>query len=602
MTPSAWTSGRQADLTRMNSERKNFFPLRVQALTLQVNDAGNAPACRQGAGILPAIPFFKPESNQGIMAMRRLFTFATGAFSLILGGCADLSEPVAPESPPSATALVPILPSIQRAERVMPGRVLARVSAGADPADVANTHDVAFERQAAGGAFALFRGAAGNERALAARLGSDDRVVWAEPDYLRETTEVDPSLLWAFDNPGGLQVLYTRGRNSGKPVSSYRSLNDADEDASPGSWGSSGGPVAIASIDTGVEFSHPEFGQAELVAGRDFYDNDDDPSDTNDHGTHTTGTMVGDNVGVAGAAGAARNVKVYVYRVCGPLGCPTSAIAAAIRAAADAGVVAMNLSLGGGSLGQAEADAISYATGLNALVIASAGNGGTGTVNCPACDPNAISVAASNWQDELSYYSSWGPGLDLTAPGGELYSNTTSEAGIYSAVRGAGYRFFQGTSMAAPQVTGTAAVVASVTGKRGAALRAALEGSADDLGDAGYDTRFGYGRLNSQAAVSYSGGQDPPPPPPSETLAAAFSYSCDGPDCTFDGSGSTGTIANFGWDFGDGGSGSGMTVSHVFGDPGDYTVTLTVIEVPGVEASTKMTVRCRLRGKKVRCG
>lgn len=534
--------------------------------------------------------------------MRRLFAFATGASLLFLGACGDVTDPVAPESSDLTTGLAPIFSVIQQAERVVPGRVLARLSADSDPAEVANTHGVAFERQVARGAFALFRGTAGNERAMAARLGSDARVVWAEPDYLRRITEVDPSLLWAFDNPGGLQVLYTRGRNKGRPVNSYRSLIDADEDAPPGSWGSPGGSVAIASIDTGVEFSHPEFGQAELVAGKDFYDNDDDPSDTNDHGTHTTGTMVGDNVGVAGAAGAASNVKVFVYRVCGPLGCPTSAIAAAIRAAADAGVVAMNLSLGGGSLGQAESDAISYATGLNALVIASAGNGGTGTVSCPACDPNAISVAASNWQDELSYYSSWGSGLDITAPGGELYSNTTSEAGIYSAVRGAGYAFFQGTSMAAPQVTGTAAVVASVTGKRGPALRAALEGSTDDLGDPGYDTRFGHGRLNSQAAVSYSGGGDPPPPPPPpETLAAAFSYSCNGVDCTFDGGGSTGPISSFGWDFGDGGSASGMTARHIFGGPGDYSVTLTVTEALGIEASTGKTIQCRQRGKKVRC-
>jgi subtilisin family serine protease len=191
-----------------------------------------------------------------------------------------------------------------------------------------------------------------------------------------------------------------------------------------------------------------------------------------------------------------------VQRVCGRRGCPSAAIASAIRAAADyPGLVAMNLSLGGASESQAEKDAIAYATGKNVLVIASAGNDGTATVGCPACDPDAISVAASNWQDELSYYSNWGAGLDLTAPGGELYSNTTEEAGIWSAVRG-GYAYFQGTSMAAPQVTGAAGVAASVTGARGAALRALLEGSADDLGAAGYDTSFGHGRLNAYRAVT----------------------------------------------------------------------------------------------------
>src|SRR6185436_17710966 len=109
------------------------------------------------------------------------------------------------------------------------------------------------------------------------------------------------------------------------------------------------------------------------------------------HGTHTTGTMDGATVGVAGVAGAGTHVKVYVQRVCGQRGCPTSAIVSAIRAAADyPNLVAMNLSLGGSSESQAEKDAITYATGKGVLVIASAGNGNTGTVECPACDPNAI--------------------------------------------------------------------------------------------------------------------------------------------------------------------------------------------------------------------
>ena len=58
--------------------------------------------------------------------------------------------------------------------------------------------------------------------------------------------------------------------------------------------------------------------------------------------------------------------------------------------------------------------------------------------------------------------------------------------------------------MAAPQVTGTAAIVASKTGLRGAALRARLESTTDDLGSAGYDEKFGNGRLNSYRAVTNS--------------------------------------------------------------------------------------------------
>jgi serine protease len=256
-----------------------------------------------------------------------------------------------------------------------------------------------------------------------------------------------------------------------------------------------------------VDFSHSEFAAGQLIAGRDWIDGDNNPTDndvanTEGHGTHTTGTMAGRTVGVAGATGAGANVRVYVQRVCNGNGCPTSAIVNAIRAAADyPGMVAMNLSLGGGTESRSEKDAIAYATSKNVLVIASAGNDGSGRVSCPACDSNAISVAALNWQDALSYYSNYGSGLDLSAPGGEMYSNTTEEGGIYSSVPG-GYAYLQGTSMAAPQVTGTAAVVASKTGLRGAALRSRLQSTADDLGAGGYDSRFGYGRVNTYRAVT----------------------------------------------------------------------------------------------------
>lgn len=531
--------------------------------------------------------------------MRRTLTLGTLATALFVAACQDTNQLLSPNDPADA----PQFSVQQQAERVVPGRILARLTDGVDAASVGQATGVAFERMVANGRIAIFNGAVGNERSLAARLGGDDRVVYAEPDFLRQTTAIDPRL-WAFYNPGGLSVAFTRGRNKGKPVTSYLSVDDADEDNVEG-YASGGGPVSIASIDTGVQMDHPEFGGATIAAGWDYINNDDDPTDENNHGTHTTGTMVGDNVGVAGVAGAASNVTVYVFRVCGANGCPTSAIVSAIYAATDSGVVAMNLSLGGGSESQTEINAIQYATDNGALVIASAGNGGTSTVSCPACDPNAISVAASDWLDEHAYYTSYGPGLDITAPGGELYSNTTSEAGIYSSVRGNGYAYFQGTSMAAPQVTGTAAIVASVTGDTGAALRARLEGTTDDLGASGYDTQFGNGRLNSYRAVTgtpLDEGTPPPPPPDPDPLGASFSFSCSAYACAFDGSGSTGNVSSYAWTTSDGGSATGpsATFDHTFPGDGTYTVTLTVTDGATTD-TTSDSVRCRKRGPNVRC-
>ena len=391
--------------------------------------------------------------------------------------------------------------NVRGPEQVMAGEVIVKLKDGASEEAVASAHGLALGEHGYNNAFVVMRGGAGAEQANANSLKNDNRVEYAEPNYLRQIDTIDEKL-WAFYNPGGLNMTFTTGKSKGKPLpGSYASILDADEDNIE-NIAAGGADVVVGSIDTGVDMNHPEF-TGRLIAGKDWYNNDNDPTDDEGHGSHTTGTIAGTNVGVAGVAGAAPHVRVYVQKVCGRRGCPTTAIVNAIYAAADyPGMVAINMSLGGSSESQSEKSAISYATGKGVLVIASAGNNGTGTVSCPACDEKAISVAATNWQDVLASYSNWGPGLDISAPGGNCYSNTSAEGCIYSAYMGGGYAYMQGTSMAAPQVTGVAAIVASKTGLTGAALRSRIEGSADDLGTAGYDTKFGNGRLNSYRAVT----------------------------------------------------------------------------------------------------
>jgi serine protease len=422
-----------------------------------------------------------------------LFVFA----AFVLAACSS-EMPIAP-----STTEDPAVPSALTAqgvpEQVMEGEVIVKLRDGADASSVARAHGLALGAAGRGNAFVIMHGQAGAEHGHSAALRTDTRVAYAEPNYLRQPTAIDPRL-WAFRNPGGLNMTFTKGKSKGQFLpSSYASILDADEDNIEG-YAASGANVVVGSIDTGVDMTHAEF-TGRLVAGMDWYSNDNNPTDEDGHGSHTTGTMAGSTVGVAGVSGAAAHVRVHVQRVCGRRGCPTSAIVNAIRAAADFGVVAMNISIGGSSESQAEKDAIAYALGKGALVIASAGNAGTGTVDCPACDPNAISVSATNWRDGLASYSSFGPGLDISAPGGECYSNTTAEGCIYSAYKGGGYAFLQGTSMAAPQVTGTAAIVASVTGLRGAALRSRLLSTADAIGPA---SQFGAGRVNAYRAVTGS--------------------------------------------------------------------------------------------------
>jgi serine protease len=425
--------------------------------------------------------------------MSRLVRYGTlAAAALLVAACSDTPSAPGTTAPRSAASFAKA-----GSDPVMEGEVIVKLRDGVDPDEVARAHGLALGQAGYKNAFHIMHGNAGNEHANANSLKNDSRVEYAEPNYLRQPTTINPNL-WAFYNPGGLNMKFTSGTSKGLAIpSSYASFVDADEDNVEG-YAAGGADVVVGSIDTGVDLTHPEF-TGRLILGRDWYSNDNSPADEDGHGTHTTGTMAGSMVGVAGVSGAASHVKVYVQRVCGRRGCPTAAIVSAIRAAADFGVVAMNLSLGGGSESQAEKDAIAYATGKNALVIASAGNDGTGAVSFPAGDPNAISVAATMWQDVLASYSNYGPGLDISAPGGQCYSNTTPEGCIYSSYKGGGYAWLQGTSMAAPQVTGTAAIVASKLGLRGAALRSRLLSTADAIGPA---NSYGAGRLNSYRAVT----------------------------------------------------------------------------------------------------
>ncbi len=428
---------------------------------------------------------------------RFLRAAAALAVAAMLAACADdPADSLNSDTPQARFA------AASAAEQVMPGDVIVATAPGANVEEVAAAHGLSVAERGYRDAFFVLRGAVGSEHANAAALRKDARVRYAEPNYLRQPTTIKTEL-WAFYNPGGLNMTFTRGRNAGQPIGSgYTSIADADEDNIEG-YAAALSPtdVVIGSIDTGVDFNHSEF-TGRLVAGQNFIKPGSQPIDDDGHGTHTTGTMAGSTVGVTGVAGVAANVKVYVQKVCGKRGCPTSAIVSAIRAAADEGVVAMNLSLGGPGESTAESQAIAYAVDtVGTVVIASAGNGGTGALDCPACDTRSISVAATTWRDEFAPYSNWGTGLSIAAPGGSCYSNTTPLGCIYSAYKGGGYAWLQGTSMAAPQVTGTAAVVASVTGLRGTALRDRILGSVDHpaVDAAKYGTA---GRLNTYRAVT----------------------------------------------------------------------------------------------------
>jgi subtilisin len=158
-------------------------------------------------------------------------------------------------------------------------------------------------------------------------------------------------------------------------------------------------------------------------------------------------------------------------------------------------------------------NAFKNAANAGLLMIASAGNAGSGTdtVGYPAKFPGVVAVASTTSSDQRSSFSSTGPAVELAAPG----------SSIYSTLRGGGYGYMSGTSMAAPHVSGVAALViaAGVTdsngdGKIAEDVRVLLQVTAEDLGSTGADPEFGHGLVNAEFAVLLahdldSGGPSP---------------------------------------------------------------------------------------------
>jgi thermitase len=332
-----------------------------------------------------------------------------------------------------------------------------------------------------------------------ASLSDCPGVSYAEPDYIATMADTVPNdTFWA--NQYGLVAI-----------------------RAPQGWDKNTGStsVTIAIVDSGVDLTHADLA-GKIVPGYDFVNLDNIPQDDNGHGTHVAGiaaALTNNGIGVAGVSWGARIMPVKVLDASGAGS--ISNVALGIIWAAENGAEVINISLGCGPLScptspQVLEDAVNFAYGKGATLVAAAGNGGTNFVFYPARFPHVIAVAATDQLNDHWAQSNFGPEVDVSAPG----------AGIYSTYRGNIYRYLDGTSMSTAFVSGLAAILRGLpTYISPDQIANNIEATALDLGAPGRDDLFGAGLIQMDAAITSFDPTPTPTPNTTFTPTATFSVS-----------------------------------------------------------------------------
>lgn len=259
----------------------------------------------------------------------------------------------------------------------------------------------------------------------------------------------------------------------------------------PRAWkGSRGRGVRVAVIDTGVDGAHPDLKGA-VRGGVNFVKPDAPPVDDNGHGTHVAGIIAARDNQI-GVVGVAPEVDVYALKAFDGRGAGAiSGIISALEWCIQNDVQVVNMSFGG-NRNRALSRALDAAQEAGLVLVAAAGNNGRpDSVDFPASHPAVIAVTALNADDTLAAFSSRGPEVDLAAPG----------ARILSTYAGQGYRELSGTSMAAPHVTGVAALLLARRPRlSGGEVLEHLKKTATQLPALGPDEQ-GAGLVNAAAAL-----------------------------------------------------------------------------------------------------
>jgi hypothetical protein len=257
-------------------------------------------------------------------------------------------------------------------------------------------------------------------------------------------------------------------------------------------------PVKVAVVDTGIDVNHPEL-KNKIIANYNVM-NPIQKGAVDAHGTHVAGIIAAEKGNGLGGYGVFPNAQIISIDVFNRSFFSSDYIVAegileAIRHKAQV----INLSLGSYVPSPIVEEAIKKALEANITVVAAAGNSGINMNEYPAAYEGVIGVGATNSKNELADFSTYGPAVDVVAPGEDIYSS------IYDVDKKSTFMKASGTSMATPVVTATVAMLLSQNPKLTPyEINYILNKTAKDLGAKGYDIKYGYGLVNPVAALQYN--------------------------------------------------------------------------------------------------
>lgn len=257
-------------------------------------------------------------------------------------------------------------------------------------------------------------------------------------------------------------------------------------------WDSAqGSGITVAILDSGVDSSHADL-SARMVAGWNFYDNNSNTTDVYGHGTGVAGAASASTNNSQGVAAVAGNSNIMPVRIADSAGTGyVSMIAQGVTWAADNGAKVINISYNRLWTFPSVVSAAQYAKSKGALVVIAASNNAMD--EGASAQPSMIPVSAVDRNDVITTFSSWGNHVAVAAPGLDIWSTT----------RGGGYGAWWGTSVASPVTAGVVALMMSANPKLlNTQIESLLYSTATDLGAAGRDKYYGYGRIDANAAVA----------------------------------------------------------------------------------------------------